>query len=156
MLGFAAAWVATTGAGAVVVAAFMTRAQPPPMLPALPLETAAVAAAVQCPKSWEPPLVAVNDLPVAMDDVHAITPPAGVWKTRPLAAAAPVAPAAPAPVAVVQHAAPRPVAATLAQKVDPAPAMRPTRAKTTSAPPAGPPHSLEDWIRRAVATDTKR
>ncbi len=164
MLGFAAAWVATTGAGAVVVAAFMTRNQPPaaPLLPAVPVAVATSAAepAAQCPKAWEPPLFAVNDLPVAMDDAHAIRPPAGAWHPRaPAVEAAPVVPAAPAPapVAVVHRApAPRPVAAAMAQKPDPAPAApRSTRAKTAAPAPSGPPHSLEDWIRHAVATDSK-
>jgi hypothetical protein len=160
MLGFAAAWVATTGLGAVVVAALMTRDQAPPSTllgglaapPAPPAQSELVQG--PCPRPWEPPLYAVTDLPVASGPHHGAMPPP-VW------ANAHVHEATPPPVVSVVAAAPRHFeSATLAatRKVESAPAatFRPSRAKTGAAQPAGPPHSLEDWIRRAVSSDAKQ
>jgi hypothetical protein len=67
VLGFALAWIVTAGAGAVI-AGHMIASSQPPLIVRVPFAAAAVvapSAAPSCPKSWEPPLVAVTDLPVA-------------------------------------------------------------------------------------------
>jgi hypothetical protein len=154
MLGFAAAWIATTGLGAVVVAALMTRDQTSPTMLAGGLSAAAPVceASPPCPRTWEPPLVAVTDLPIAPGPRHGATPPA--WAQ--VHESAPAPPAAPVVAAVPRRFESATLAAT--KKADPSPAMtlRSSRAKTANAQPAGPPHSLEDWIRRAVSSDAKQ
>jgi hypothetical protein len=155
MLGFAAAWVATTGLGAVVVATLMTRehAPAPPALASLSAPpSAGEPAEGQCPKTWEPPLYAVNDLPVAPEARHAALVP--VW------APTHYVPPPVAPTPAVTVAAPRrfegaQIASTRKTESTPAVSLRSSRAKSAPAQPAGPPHSLEDWIRRAVTTDGK-
>jgi hypothetical protein len=47
------------------------------------------------------------------------------------------------------------MAATRKTESTPAVSLRASRAKSAPVQPAGPPHSLEDWIRRAVTTDGK-
>jgi hypothetical protein len=80
VLGLAFAWIVTAGAGAVIAGHMMARSQPP-LIVRVPFATAAMVApsappaAPSCPKSWEPPLVAVTDLPVAP---RAVAPHAAV------------------------------------------------------------------------------
>ncbi len=153
MLGFAAAWVATTGLGAVFVATLMTRDHRPAPTTLTSLSTATTVSeppTLQCPKAWEPPTYAVDDLPVAPGPARA----APVWMPTH------VAPPAPPPAPVVAVAAPHHIdgaqmAATRKTESPPAVSLHAARAKTAPAQPAGPPHSLEDWIRRAVTTDGK-
>jgi hypothetical protein len=145
LVGFGLAWIATTGSGALLVGQWMT---PPHGSSAVAPLTAAVdighhapaspAPAFPPPCAWEPPLVSVKDLPPA--------PPA----TR---ASHEVAPrvAAPAP-------APAPAPAVAAVVSPPRPVLRSDRRADVAsrvthgqrAAKAGPPHSLEDWIRGAV------
>jgi hypothetical protein len=155
MLGFAAAWIATTGLGAVVVAALMTREQaPPPSLVGAggpPGPAPVCDAPPSCPRTWEPPLVAVTDLPIAPRR-GAVAP---VWAQAHEPTPAPP-PAVPVVAVAPRHFESAPVAAAKKPEGPPAVTLRPARAKTVTAPPAGPPHSLEDWIRRAVSTDAKQ
>jgi hypothetical protein len=70
VLALGLAWMVTAGAGAVIAGHVIARSQPPLILRA-PFAAAAIvggaglSAAPSCPKSWEPPLVSVDDLPAA-------------------------------------------------------------------------------------------
>ncbi len=142
IVGFVLVWMVTTGAGAVLVghrlaADQMARAGRT-LLAALPghggIQSPGPSASLVCPKSaWEPPLVSVQDLPIA----------------------------APRGFRVRVGTAPPPPAATRASLELPASAANATpfpgpsqhRAK---AAPAGSSRSLEDWMRREVDVRSKK
>jgi hypothetical protein len=133
VLGFALAWLMTTGAAAVVAGHMIARSQSPlvvrvPMMPSS--STPESTAPSSCPKSWEPPTMAVNDLPM-MPQGHAVEGDKNA--NRPLAAKP-------------REEAPRPKAwASLTHRTRAAEVamVSPTKAK-------GSPKSLEDWMRASV------
>jgi hypothetical protein len=135
---FGLAWLGTTASGAVLVGHWMLPAHTPvpdPVAVVCPPPPAPAAAAT-CHPLWEPPLVAVKDLPEAP---------------------------APAPMHARPHTEPHPE--NLAATARP-PAARPDRrAEVATTAPAGrgqrakaapaAPKSLEDWIRSAVSSPSK-
>lgn len=125
-VGFGLAWVATTGAGSVLCGSLLARHFAP--APVVVTTPAAIPPppAIPAPCACEPPLVSVNDLPVA--------PP-----LRPAVAVHPVAPAP-----VVRH----PVEAAASRTA--------TRHVVPAGPAPAAPKSLEDWIRSSVASDLKK
>ncbi len=135
VLGFALAWLMTTGAAAVVAGHMIARSQSPlvvrvPMMPSSS-STLESAAPSSCPKSWEPPTMAVNDLPM-MPQAHAVEGDKNA--NRPLA----TKPREEAPRPKAWAALTRRARAAEVGMVSP-----PTKAK-------GSPKSLEDWMRASV------
>jgi hypothetical protein len=132
ILGFAAAWLATTGGVAILVAVLMTRGHATatcPVATCSPPTSTPESFATRCPTPvWEPPVVAVGDLP------RAASPRAIVYARAPDAGPSPT-PAAPSSTRVVagSH-------------------RRGGRGGKTSPPASAPPRSLEDWMRSAVST----
>jgi hypothetical protein len=135
LIGFGLAWVATTAAGAVLVGQWMRPTHQALSIASVGSAVCAVSPApsmpVPCPRpAWEPPLVAVKDLPEA---------PALAVVHGPIAHAASLLPAAHGP--------------RLERRADAVPTESPGRGRRAKAPPA--PRSLEDWIRGAVAATPK-
>ncbi len=66
-LGFAVAWLLTVGAAAIVAGHAIARSELPAVvwLPFNPAAGTPPSTQVSCPQSWEPPVMAVSDLPVA-------------------------------------------------------------------------------------------
>jgi len=149
--GFALAWVMTTAAGALVCGHVMARSQPPvvvhvPDVSRTTAEASEPPSSSSCPKSsWEPPLVAVGDLPAA--------PQSRAWAQRAVvsndvATAAVARPSrAPQEPLVVRQ-------STAQTKAWPVPAARHARFAGPSAPSAGKakasPRTLEEWMRASV------
>jgi len=136
LLGFALAWLGTTALGSLVAAQILFGARLPVFAPQPPYVVKVVQGPPQvgapgpCPISpWQPPVVAVTDLPRAR------------W-------AAPAPPESPVASAVMHHAS---VAAVPAPREPTARAQRAAQPKS-----APPPATLEDFIRRAVETDSKK
>jgi len=135
VLGFALAWLMATGAAAVVAGHMIARSQSPlvvrvPMIPSSSTPESA-AAPSSCPKSWEPPTMAVNDLPM-MPQGHAAESDKNA--NHPLAAKPREEAPRPKAWASLTH---RTRSAEVAM-VSPA-----TKAKGSS-------KSLEDWMRASV------
>lgn len=147
VFGFALAWVMTTAAGALVFGHVMARSQPPLVVHVPDASHPADASEpqqVSCPKSsWEPPVIAVGDLPEA--------PQAHSWQQRALASND----VAPAPVARPVH----PVQETV-RRAPPSPkawaggAVRHGRFAGPTEPSASKakasPKTLEEWMRASV------
>lgn len=148
VFGFALAWVMTTAAGSLVFGHVMARSQPPVVVQVPDVARAAVDTPepqVSCPKSsWEPPLVAVSDLPAAPQS-HWLPQRALAVSDAP---AAPIArPARQPQQDTVRH--PPPPSKVLAAapvrrgRFSGAPAQSAGKAKTS-------PKTLEEWMRAAV------
>jgi hypothetical protein len=136
LFGFGLAWIATTGAGAVLAATWMTPHTSPPTTVTVVRTEPASAIPVACPPpAYEPPLVAVKDLP------SAATPPAVPHAVR---------------VASVQAEPPVHVASAAL----PIRTLRSDRrgdaaswaGHSQRAAKAAPPRTLEDWMRGAVTS----
>jgi hypothetical protein len=153
VLGLALAWIATAGAAAVIGGFMIARSQPPLILRA-PSAAAAIVApsplagGPTCPRSW-PPLVAVNDLPVA--------PPPSALHAAVVTTSARVP-----PVTEQADVHPSPAKAWASWKRGAAPGMnasasmkRRAHASETSRPSAATkgktaPKSLADWMHAEV------
>jgi hypothetical protein len=140
ILGFAWVWLMTTGAGAIVAGHLMARSPSTVIVKVPAVATASAPASAEsasqtsCAQPWQPPVIAVNDLPSS-------TPPRTIQRSRGLPHRHPVARPrdvdAPAPVAWSQpaHHAHPPDGVVIASRA--------TKAKAS-------PKSLGDWMRAAV------
>jgi hypothetical protein len=91
VLGFALAWLLTVGAAAIVAGHVIARSQLPAVvwLPFNPAAGTPPSTQVSCPQSWEPPVMAVSDLPVAGSTRGAVSRGFYAPAQRPLISARP-------------------------------------------------------------------
>jgi hypothetical protein len=133
ILGLAAVWVASAGAAAIVVTMLVARGHAPVSCPVVtrpPPTVTPESVPAQCPKpAWEPPEVAVGDLPRAAAPRAIAQPQAREPEASPT-------PPLPPPIR----------AATVS------PRSHGLHAKA-SPPATSSPRSLEDWMRRSVSAN---
>ncbi len=145
VMGFALAWIMTTSAGALV-AGFMFTPRPPPVVLQIPFAAGGLStiAYPSCPRPAAPPVIAVNDLPIARP--APVAPPPAAPERPPVVDAVP-AKAEP----VVAKAAPRPRPADAAAQTWAAFARRKhADAVASPAKAKSGPKSLEDLMRESV------